>query len=330
VKYAKPHLNYNQQVDLLRSRGLRIDHAPDAIRDLKRIGYYRLSAYTYVLRRPGVEVQGGVRPPRSDAFVEGASFDDAVALCAFDDRLRNVLIAGLQQVEVGMRVQVGYQLGKTDPHGHLAVEHLDAARCAEPARAPRDGHRLSLHEDWLRRYQSLLGDAANEDFVKHFILKYDGYIPIWVATEFMTFGCLTALYNLLGSRDAAAIARNLDVKNRDIIHGWLKALNVLRNHCAHNARIWNRATVYPPRVPSPALAHERLHHLSIADNNRLYFLVAITAHLLICLDSSTNWPRQFVTVMRKYPTVHGMTPENTMGFPGDWESLALWRHTPSS
>ena len=154
---------------------------------------------------------------------------------------------------------------------------------------------------------------------------------LWVAdiTYCRTFGCLTALYNLLGSRDAGAIAKNLDVKNRDIIHGWLKALNVLRNHCAHNARIWNRATVYPPRVPSPALAHERLHHLGAVDNNRLYFLAAITAHLLICLDSSTNWPRQFVTVMRKFPPVHGMAPANTMGFPNDWESLALWRHAPT-
>jgi abortive infection bacteriophage resistance protein len=326
VKYAKPHLNYNEQVALLRARGLVVSDAPGAVRALRRIGYYRLSAYTYVLRRPAPRGDGA-RLTRLDAFVDGARFEHAVALCDFDDRLRAILLTGLQKLEVAMRVQIGYQLGKTDPHGHLDVAHLDPARCAEPSRRAA-GRAVSLHEDWVRRYEALLSDARTEDFVRHFQAKYDGRLPIWVATEIMTFGCLTALYRLLGSRDAGAIARGLEVKNRDVVHGWLRALNVLRNHCAHNARIWNRATVYPPRVPSPSQVHERIHHLREVDNNRLYFLAAITAHLLISLDPTTNWPRQFVTVVGKFPEVHGMTPTTSMGFPVGWERLELWRHVP--
>lgn len=327
MKYAKPHLNYNEQVELLRSRGLAIEHAPDAVRALKRIGYYRLSAYTYVFRKPGAPTAAGQRPARIDTFVDGATLEQAVELSDFDDKLRGVLLTGLQQVELGLRVQVAYQLGKTNAHGHLSVEHLDAARCAEIATDGFDGAQ-TRYEDWRARYEKLRSESKTEDFVKHFLLKYDGDVPIWAATEFMTFGCLTALYGLLSSRDAGVIATTLGIKNRDIVYGWLKALNVLRNHCAHNARIWNRATVYPPRVPAASLTDARLHHLATVDNNRLYFLAAITAHILICLDSGTNWPRQLATVMGKFPGSHGMTPTNMMGFPEGWKDLDLWQHVP--
>ncbi|WP_165350448.1 Abi family protein [Xylanimonas protaetiae] len=323
MDYTKPHKNYAEQVQLLTDRGLEVSDRAVAVRALKRLGYYRLSAYTYPLRRPSEDGQG-----RAPEFVDGARLDDALTLCDFDDRLRATLLSGLQKLEVAMRAQVGYQLGKTHPFGHLDPKHLDTARCQKPParRGPNDER--DAHATWLDRYEQLRSESKNEDYVRHFILTYDGQIPVWVATEFMTFGCLTALYDLVSDRDAAAIARNVAVKNRDVVYGWLKALNVLRNHCAHNARIWNRKTIYPPKRPGTAFLPERLAHLSTADNNRVYFLAAICAHFLIELDPSTGWPRQFRETMRKFRPVHGMTAENTMGFPADWESLDIWRYQP--
>jgi abortive infection bacteriophage resistance protein len=326
VEYTKPHLNYNEQVQLLAGRGLDIPDPAVAVRALKRVGYYRLSAYTYPLRRRSADGQR-----RAPDFVDGASLNDALTLCDFDDRLRTTLLSGLQKLEVGTRVQLGYQLGKTHRFGHLHRQHLDEGRCAERAR-PGSGDEeggLDAHRAWLRRYSQLQGEAKTEDYVKHFIVNYDSQVPIWVATEFMTFGCLTALYNLLSDRDAKAIARTLEVPNRDMVHGWLRALNVLRNHAAHNARIWNRATVYPPKKPPASLVPSRLGHLSRADNNRIYFLAAVCAHFLIALDPATDWPRQLVTTMRKFTPVNGMTPQNTMGFPEGWEDLDIWRHKPA-
>lgn len=322
MEYSKPHLNYNEQVQLLIDRGLDVPNRAVAVQALKRIGYYRLSAYTYPLREPGVGPVGS-RNTRSDRFVTGSTITDAIALHDFDEKLRAVLFAGLQRLEVGFRVQVGYQLGKTHAFGHIDRRYLDASRCAEPTRGATSAE--DSHEAWLGRYRQLQSDAKTEDFVKHFVMNYEGRVPVWVATEFMTFGCLTALYRLLRSSDATTIGANLEVRNRDVLHGWLRALNVLRNHCAHNGRVWNRATVYPPVKPPKNLVHARLHHLGVADNDRIYFLAALCAHLLLQLDPLTDWPTQFVTTMRKYRPVHGMTAENTMGFPAGWSELAIWQ-----
>jgi abortive infection bacteriophage resistance protein len=269
-----------------------------------------------------------MRPTRADTFIEGARFEDAVALCLFDHHLRLCLLDALQQIEIAMRVQIGYQLGKADPFGHLHRESLDLDTCAQPGRD--SASELDAHDDWLTMFDALRSDSRHEDYVKHFTLKYDGEMPVWVATELMTFGCLTYLYHLLSHRDADKIAANLGIRDRDLVHKWLKALNVLRNHCARNARIWNRSTVYPPKKPPANLTHERLHHLRAADPNKLYFLAALIAHLVVSLRPASNWPRQFKTRMRKFPEVNGMTPQNSMGFVGGWDELPLWNYDPPS
>ena len=322
-RYAKPHLPYDQQLQRLAGRGLTYSNQAAAIRALKRIGYYRFSAYTYVFRKPGQPTADGTRPPRLDDFVDGATFESALALCAFDHELRLCLLDALQQIEVGMRVQIGYQLGKTDTFGHLECSALDAAACAK---STGTGHAF---DHWLAQFHRLADEARGEEFVKHFHLHYDGDMPIWVATECMTFGALTRLYSLLNAKDASKIAENLEVRDAVLVHKWMKALNVLRNNCAHNSRVWNRSTIYPPAKPPKNLTHERLHHLRAADPDRLYFLAALCAHFVVQLNPDTNWPRTFKTRARKFPGPLGMTLENTLGFVPNWDSQAIWSYDPA-
>jgi len=287
LDYTKPHKSYRDQLQILTERGLFIENPAKATRDLKRIGYYRLSAYTYPFR----EKQNG--PGRADNFVPGVTFEDAVALCDFDDRLRITLLSGLQHLEIGLRVQVGYQLGKSGPFSHLDRKLLDATRTKKLKPEYGTNDKADAYEAWRQRYDALQIEAKSEDYVKHFILKYDSKIPIWVATEFMTFGNLVALYDLLTDKDALVIAREYGILNRNILHGWLRALNILRNQCAHNSRIWNRATVFPPSKPNGNFLPPGLKHLALADNTRLYYLAAILAHLLLAIEPDSRWPSDF-------------------------------------
>ena len=47
--YNKPHLSFQQQLKLLKARGLEVTDDDAALAYLNRIGYYRLSAYCYPL-----------------------------------------------------------------------------------------------------------------------------------------------------------------------------------------------------------------------------------------------------------------------------------------
>lgn len=51
MKYSKPHVTLDQQLQLLADRGLDIDDWELKKADLTAIGYYRLTAYLYPFRR---------------------------------------------------------------------------------------------------------------------------------------------------------------------------------------------------------------------------------------------------------------------------------------
>ncbi len=319
MKYDKPHLPYDQQLRRLVERGMPYGDQQRAIRALQLIGYYRLSAYTYPFRDfSAVGEDGKPVGSRPDTFQQASTFEDAVALHDFDQRLRRCLATGLEEVEIGLRTQIAYTLGKRDPFGHLNPGAL------------ADDLRTDDHDRFLEIFTKQRDEAKDEEFVKHFILKYEGEMPIWVAAELMSFGLLVRLYSLLHDKDASAIAATLAVRDRRTVHLYLKALNVLRNDCAHHCRVWNRSTVFPPRKPPRALSHERIMHLADADQNRLYPLAALTGHFAIQLNPATRWPMKFKEAMKGFPCPLGMSPEAQMGFPAGWQDQAIWAYRPGS
>ena len=311
------------------ARGMHYSDRGIALRALKRIGYYRLSAYSYPFRAPlnPGDPRGGA-DGRSDAFLSGTSFSSVLSLYDFDHRLRTSLRDALECLEIGLAVQIGYVAGKRDPFVHLKRTHLDEAACSA---IDKDNPKLDVHQGWLQRYDKHQHDARNEDFVKHFILNYNGELPIWAATEVMSFGSLVRLYSLLQPSDRKKIASNLGVSDGALLHGWLRSLNVLRNHCAHHGRVWNRVMSYAPARIKPNLVGANIRHLSsLTETKRpkLYLMAALLAQLVVHIDPDTNWPRNFVAVMKKFPTIEGITPQNSMGFPDEWATEPLWTYDP--
>lgn len=335
MKYDKPHLSYDQQLALMRDRGLAVADHPRAIQGLKRIGYYRLSGYTFPLRtlEENPQQAKGKQQKRGETFIEGASFEDAVALHDFDHRLRGILLDGLQQLEVGLKVKIGYTLGKRGALAHLDESKLDPG-AKKPHRRKKD---KSRYEAWREEYDSLQEKATSgkQEFVMHFAKHYDGEVPIWAAVGFMTMGCLISLYNMLNKEDRRTIARSLGVKDPKVLAGWLKPLNILRNQCAHGNRVWNRSIPFQAdklnlgMLKNPAL----LRHLAISSkapvDHRVYFHAATTAYLLRELIPDSTWPRDFAAVMGTFPSSVSekfpLSPVDSMGFIEDWENEELWR-----
>jgi abortive infection bacteriophage resistance protein len=325
VSYEKPHLTFEQQLTLLVRRGMSYrDHAA-AYSALKRIGYYRLSAYTYPFRKrdsSGVPI---------DQFVDGSSVEAAIDLHDFDVKLRGILLAGLEAFEIALRTHISYTLGKRDKFGHLdPVDALDRLACEEvPARA--DPSANSHYDVWLAKYEERCEAAKKEDFVKHFNEKYDGRLPIWAATEVMDLGGVVRLYGFLLREDRVKISRNFGPKREPDFRAWTKSLNLLRNHCAHGDRIWNRSFTYTlPEFVSPHIDSRLEHLVSTHDlmRRKVYALAAALGSALSTVDPYTNWPRSFATQAKKFPAVPQVATYQMMGFPNDWQDLDLWKFQP--
>lgn len=325
MEYRKPHLAFDQQVEKLEGRGLVVADRREATRALKRIGYYRLSAYWYPLRL--MDTSGDSRRRRLDEFHPGASFESAVALYEFDSKLRSVLMQGLEGLEIGLRVQLAYSLGKIDRYGHLKPEVLDAAVVNRPSRT----HEGTEYDAWRTRYDKLCSESENEDYVRHFHEKYDGRLPIWAATELLDFGAVVRLIGFLPPAQLRVVTNAFGLKRSGDLISWIRTLNVVRNHCAHHARMWNRNLPYPPALAKAKVVPARLAHLEGIDQSnaaRVYYLSAVLAGLLVQVAPSSNWPRTFKTVARKLPEIDHVSSLAVMGFPDGWESLDLWNYEP--
>ncbi|MDE5642388.1 MAG: Abi family protein, partial [Muribaculaceae bacterium] len=80
---AKSATTIEQQLDLLKSRGLTISDIEKAKEILLDVGYYRLGFYLFPFEKSYPNLRN-----RTHEYIEGASFEDAVNLYYFDFDLR--------------------------------------------------------------------------------------------------------------------------------------------------------------------------------------------------------------------------------------------------
>jgi abortive infection bacteriophage resistance protein len=328
LEYNKPHLSYDEQVKLMKSRGLECPDDVAAVQLLQQVGYYRLSAYVYPFREMLPDGQARVSSPahyRADTIVSGISFDHVHKLWRFDRKLRLKLLDALEIVEIGVRTRIAYVLGERNKFGHLEESSLDDATCAELC---PDGT-TSFFADWLGRYEQLKDDAKNEDFMVHHRCKYGDPVPVWIAVEFLDFGALCRLYRLLKKSDQNAIAATLGVKGGALLRKWLRDLNYLRNLCAHHSRLWNRILTYQSaKFNANQVESELKHAAEWATREKIYVLAASLAYLVKHVDPISTWHLDFRSHIRKFPETPGKSPEADMGFPPGWAELPLWKTVP--
>ena len=121
----------------------------------------------------------------------------------------------------------------------------DTILTANPAglcRKTRTLRRVFLFMDWEFVLEVLQVNSSKEVFVEHFRNQYGNdhpYMPVWVATEIMTFGHVLTMYQGAPNTIKKSIAAPLGIHD-GVLGSWLLSLNTIRNICAHHSRLWNR------------------------------------------------------------------------------------------
>ena len=127
MRYTKPALTYEEQLRLVESRGLSVADRAAAIHWLKKVGYYRLSAYFLPFK---------IR--KSDLFSPGSSIEKVVALYQFDARLRLLVMQAIDLVEIAVRASVTYHFAHiAGPFGHMDPKQFCSLRAISRAGYPR-------------------------------------------------------------------------------------------------------------------------------------------------------------------------------------------------
>jgi len=312
--YAKPHLTYERQLELIKSRGATCADDERAIRLLQAVGYYNLTGYLYPYRMPNPS-----GPGRLDTFQPGTSLDDVETLIDFDRKLRLCLLEGVQLVEVAIRAQIAYTLGRHAPFGHLDLAALDPQACYRQYQ--RGAVTKTAFEWWLVEYWRLQDHANREPFVDHNLTKYGEPLPIWIACEFLDFGAVANLFQLLTRSDRQAITTSAGLVSIKVLVSWLKHLNYVRNVCAHNQRLWNR--VWTVRPTWGGSAPHDAPVIDATSAQKPYESIVITAYLLRQLNPDAGWATKAKAVLASFPDIP-MRSIHEIGAPTGWCDQPIW------
>lgn len=295
VKYTKPFRTYDEQADLLMSRGMTADR-DELIEHLQDVGYYRLSGYWHIFKKP------------DDTFWPGTTFARIWDLYTFDRQLKLVVFDAIERVEVYLRTQLAYDLAQNGgPFGYqdstnlpnlsqLAYDKL-MTRCREAFERSREP--FALH------FKQIYGDRHDLP-------------PYWMLVNLMDFGMVFSLYRGAPNITRKSIAQAFGVTAK-VMDSWLLTINTTRNICAHHGRLWNRTLGTKPTIPRRK-NDPRWHDPYEVTPDKLFVVLTILSVMLEMAAPDTVWRK------RLFRLLEGRSDADMrrMGFGPGWETCPLW------
>lgn len=297
MEYTKQTLTLAQQIETLKQRGLIIDNEAEALAILDRTSYFRLADYW----RP-MEVD-----KTSHIFKPNTRFSDIITIYRFDTELKQTIFNAILQIEITVRSKmIRYFSSEHDPFWFADEALGDDSECFQS--------NIAHIRRELKRSQ--------EDFITEHFAKYDipEYPPAWKTLEVLTLGTVSKLYTNFSDNTAKNLmAKDFGLPQHLILGSWLASITVLRNKCAHHARVWNRRFPVMPELPRkttlPWITNRNLHPF------KLYPHLCYIAYWLNSIIPANTFTKDIKTLLAKYPVVD----PTAMGFPRDWKNEPLWQ-----
>lgn len=298
MQFTKPALTIDDQAQLLVDRGLMAPR--EVIREkLTFINYYRFSSYLYPFRIGG-----------SEDFIPGTTLEDVWQQYIFDRKLRLLVFNAIELIEIGLRTRLTYHFCTTfDPFAYLEIEHYPQFTIADDFTLWKEG----VKEEILK---------SKDYAIQHFYEKYSPeheMPPLWIASEFMTFGKVVTMYRKVEDGIRTAVAKDFGVPPR-VFRSWMLTLNDVRNICAHHGRLWNRIIGTKPLLLKGAKYLDWEIPVKIP-NDRMFGVLTIIQFTLRQIAPCYRWKERLDELIQEYSSI----PLQWMGFPNGWEESPLWK-----
>lgn len=294
IKLKEPK-SFEQQVEILKNRNMKIEDEDRAIEILKITNYYRIKAYSLQFKT-------------ENGYTDEATFGTMYRLYKFDKRLRHIILEILESIEISLRTYMAYHL--SIKYGAEAQENEEIFKNNDYYKG-YDDFNGNHHRGLLDEIRSEINKSRKELFVKHHINKYNGHFPIWVVVELFSFGMLSKTYMNLILEDQKAIAKNCFNVNYKLLESWLSNLSYIRNICAHYGRIYNKKMTITPMI----------HNKYKKDNivlNRLFISILAIKELTKNIPEWTTFKIQLEALINEYIDVVDL---ELIGFPENWSEI---------
>lgn len=253
----------DEQVEILRNKGLVIDNEDYAKEILLRENYFFLNGYRHLF----------MKSSDNSMYIPGTKIEELYSLFLFDRRLRSIFFKNILIVENNVKSIISYQLSKK--YGYKEKDYLN------PNNFVNNGAKRKQVSDLISKMKrQIKTNATQHAATQHYVNNY-GYIPLWVLVKVLSFGIVSELFSVLKKEDQYEIVDLYDL-DIDVFSNYLVILSNYRNLCAHEDIMFdNRTQKYINDTK-----YHRMLNIPMMDNefiygkNDLYALVIILKSLL--------------------------------------------------
>lgn len=245
----KPWISVDDQISLLKNRGLNFLDEQAARARLLQYGYYEIiNGYKDHLLIKNNSTSD------DDTYVEGATFEHIFSLFRFDYDIRNVLLVDMLDIELTLRTAISYTLGK--------VYTSDQEKYLNPCNFRKSISGKNDRDYLLKKVCAGVLNREDEPY-RHYRDDICN-IPPWILLKGFTFGNLAKMLSLMKKEDKNSVISLILSTNAALLAEETKMLLMeaialfvaFRNRAGHCSRTFN----YRPRRKGISSYH-KFHNL---------------------------------------------------------------------
>lgn len=295
----------DEQIEILKNRGLIIFDVEKAKNILLRENYFFLSGYRHFFESS------------KDKFIKGTTFEELHGMFIFDRKMRNIFFKNLLVIENNLKSIISYQLSQN--YGINEKEYLLPKNYTND---PMDVRQVHDVLNKISRQIKINGSKHTATY--HYITNY-GYVPMWILVKVLSFGLVSEYYDILKTKDQKMIS---DLYNLDPItfSTYLHILSNYRNLCAHEDILYEHKTQrsIPDTVYHSLLKIEKKDDEYIYGKDDMFAVIIIFKQML----TAEEFRELMNEISYEFDILDGKTniiPTNKLlnkiGFPDNWRDI---------
>lgn len=297
----------DEQVDLLKEKGLIVNDQEYAKEVLLRENYFFLNGY-----RHAFFASGG-----SKRYIKGTTFEELYSVFLFDRKIRNIFFRNLLIIENNLKSIFAYQLSQK--YGYKEKDYLN------PKNFTNDPMKSRQVNDLLNKMKRQVRiNTKQHTATMHYLNNY-GYIPLWVLVKVLSFGIVCEMFSILKNDDRLAIAGIYNIDSNQF-EEYLPILANYRNVCAHEDILYETRT---QRVIENTMYHvilgiSKMDGEYIYGKNDLFALLIILRQLL----KNNEYNDLIIEISHcveeleyNLKTIDVAKVLDRMGFPNNWKEI---------
>jgi abortive infection bacteriophage resistance protein len=304
---SKPALSVDEQIELLKERGLGIEDIDLARHYLQNVSYYRLKGYWW-------DMQADLS---AHIFHPGYTFTDVVDRYNFDRHLRLILFDAIERIEIAVRTRLIYYMSCAyGPCWYLDHRLFDG-------KARSNG--IPVHQLSVDKLLSEFKNSSEIFAVDHRKRYPQSHPDSWKVLEVASLGNLSKLYkNIQHTLPAKGeIAKSMGLNIPKELSSWLECIAYVRNIVAHHSRLWSRKMVKRPvlQLNNPMDPWLNVSEVSADQQERPYLIISCMLFLCNRVTPGHHIKLKLLELFNANPPVF----REKVGFIGPWQEAPIWR-----